>query len=246
MPRFPAADWVPADRNPLQFTGGPPKIVWHTTEGSTTEGAIATFRRTGYWPHFTVGPEGVAQHIDTSTAAFALRNASGGAQTNTSCCWQIEVVGFAGRPKTLRTLGHASRLAQWLTEVHGVEPTWPSGYPKVAVDGRDPGGHNRSTLNWLGRSGHYGHCHVPENFHWDPAFTAGEVMLITPQPDPQPEPEEEYDMGIIAHDGRTNWYIEAGTRIALDPDSLAALRAVGVKDAGLAIGLVERAKVVVP
>ena len=28
------------------------------------------------------------------------------------------------------------------------------------------------------RSGHYGHCHVPNNTHWDPAFDAWEAAYL--------------------------------------------------------------------
>lgn len=47
-------------------------------------------------------------------------------------------------------------------------------------------------------SGHYGHCHVPENTHWDPAYSAAEAdfilaatfsekgELLSPAPPPRP------------------------------------------------------------
>ena len=28
------------------------------------------------------------------------------------------------------------------------------------------------------KGGHYGHCHVPANTHWDPAYTADEVAFV--------------------------------------------------------------------
>lgn len=31
---------------------------------------------------------------------------------------------------------------------------------------------------WDAQSGHYGHCHVPENSHWDPGYTASELAFI--------------------------------------------------------------------
>jgi hypothetical protein len=47
----------------------------------------------------------------------------------------------------------------------------------------DPGHHNRNETNWRTKGGHYGHCHVPVNDHWDPAYTKEEtdfVMSFTP------------------------------------------------------------------
>lgn len=56
---------------------------------------------------------------------------------------------------------------------------WPSGLPKVATSqGKDPGDHNRDKMNWTTVSGHYGHSQVPENTHWDPAYTPSEVALV--------------------------------------------------------------------
>ena len=69
-------------------------IVFHTTEGSTFEGADSVYRRTNAAPHFTVDPwrELRVQHIDTDLGAYALRNLSGGVETNTTGVVQIEVV----------------------------------------------------------------------------------------------------------------------------------------------------------
>ena len=46
------------------------------------------------------------------------------------------------------------------------------------ANGNDPGHHNRSIENWTTRSGHYGHCHVPGNVHWDPAYTRQEADFV--------------------------------------------------------------------
>jgi hypothetical protein len=157
---------------------GPFKIVHHTTEGSTAQGAFNAFADNRSDPHFTVDGTAIFQHIDTEMGARALRNAAGGVQTNRDSAIQIEVVGFAHRPKTKPTLRNLARLCRWIEETHGVPTVWPSGFPKPAVNGKDPGGHNRNATNWDTKSGHYGHSHVPENTHWDPAYTADEVDFI--------------------------------------------------------------------
>jgi hypothetical protein len=47
-----------------------------------------------------------------------------------------------------------------------------------AVNGKDAGHHNRNPLIWSTRGGHYGHEHVPNNSHWDPAYTASELAIV--------------------------------------------------------------------
>ena len=81
---------------------------------------------------------------------------------------QIELVGFAHLPKDMRSLTQLARLCRWIEATHGVARVWPAGVPRPAKNGHDPGGHNRDAPTWDGQSGHYGHCHVPENSHWDP------------------------------------------------------------------------------
>jgi hypothetical protein len=152
--------------------------VHHTTEGSSAQGAIAAYREHNSAPHFTVDATTIHQHIDTARAARALRNPPGGVETNRDSAIQIEVVGFAGRPKDQQTLANVARLCRWIEQTHGVPQLWPNGLPRPAVNGHDPGGHNRNASIWNSQGGHYGHCHVPENTHWDPAYTQGEVNLV--------------------------------------------------------------------
>ncbi len=163
------------------FSAGPFRIVHHTTEGSSYAGAKAAYRRARSDPHFTVAGDQVFQHIDTSMSARALRNSPGGVETNRHSAIQIEVVGFAGRAKDVATLTTVARLCRWIESEHGVPQHWPNGRPRTAVNGRDPGGHNRSAEAWRREGGHYGHSQVPENTHWDPAYSGAELAIVTPQ-----------------------------------------------------------------
>lgn len=231
MSRFLAARWSPSDRPALFFTGGPPKIVHHTTEGTSIAGAEAAYGAKGSWPHFTVSADEIVQHIDTRYAARALRNESGGVQTNTDTCYQIEVVGYAAKPKLMRTLANVARVCRWLEAEHGVPAVWPNGFPKVAVDGRDPGDHNRNAENWATRSGHYGHCHVPENTHWDPGYTPDEVRQIMPLPEPiiiVPPKEEDMAKPYIAWNPGNSFLVENNTKVFIG-GALDAVRAAGRK-----------------
>jgi hypothetical protein len=113
--------------------------------------------------------------------ARSLKNASGGAQTNRASAVQIEVVGFSGKPKNMKTLRNVERLCRWIEKTHGVPRVWPNGTPPPPRNGRDRGGHNRNEQTWRTSGGHYGHCHVPENDHWDPGYTAAELRIVMGQ-----------------------------------------------------------------
>ncbi len=198
MPRCPFATWRPISGSCGPHLGGPFKVVHHTTEGSTAEGAMAAFKASGSDPHFTVDSKTIFQHIDTSEGARALRNEAGGVQTNRDSAVQIELVGFAHLAKSPAALANVARLCRWIEETHGVPRVWPAGVPRPAKNGKDPGGHNRDAQTWDTKSGHYGHCHVPENTHWDPAYSQAEVdflmaatfdangKLLSPAPLPTP------------------------------------------------------------
>ena len=178
MARCPFAVWTPITGGVGAYNGEPFKIVHHTTEGSSAQGAFDAFKAHRSDPHFTVDSMTVYQHIDTAETARSLQNLPGGVETNHSSAVQIEVVGFAGGAKSPATLRNVARLCRWIETTHGVPQVWPSGPPKPAVNGKDPGGHNRDATNWTTKGGHYGHCHVPENVHWDPAYTQDELALV--------------------------------------------------------------------
>jgi len=184
MAQFPRATWVPFP-GIGRYTEGPFKIIHHTTEGSTAAGAIATYRQTGSYPHFTVDRDKVYQHVDTDHAVTALAHPSGTVETNRSHAVQIELVGFAGRPKDRDALRLMIELCRWLEETHGVPRVWPNGLPNPPRHGSDPGNHNRNERNWRTKGGHYGHSQVPVNSHWDPAYTAGEANIVVPPAVPE-------------------------------------------------------------
>lgn len=174
----PFAQWMQLPWGAGRYTAGPFRIVHHTTEGSTAAGAFATYRKTHDIPHFTVDDHFIYQHLDTEIAATALAHPSGTVETNRLSAIQFELVGFAGKPKSNASLTNVGRLCRWIESTHNVPAVWPNGYPNPPVDGRDPGHHNRNEENWRTKGGHYGHCHVPVNVHWDPAYTKDEVTFL--------------------------------------------------------------------
>jgi hypothetical protein len=163
------------------YLGGPFKIVHHTTEGTSYAGAKAAYKANRSDPHFTVDGDEIFQHIDTGKAARSLRNSEGGVQTNRDSAVQIEVVAFAGKPKDIATLRSVAKLCRWIEETHAIAQTWPNGPPRASTNGHDPGGHNRNAATWDATGGHFGHSQVPENTHWDPAYTVAELAIVTPE-----------------------------------------------------------------
>jgi lysozyme family protein len=178
LARYPQAIWS-ALPGIGPFTDGPFKIIHHTTEGGSASGAIATYKETRNYPHFTVEEDAVYQHVDTNSAVTALEHPSGTVETNRSHAIQIELVGFAGKPKSRNSLRTMAALCRWLEEQHDIPTVWPNGFPYPPVNGQRPNvPFNRDSTNWRTKGGHYGHCHVPNNTHWDPGYTADEVAQV--------------------------------------------------------------------
>jgi hypothetical protein len=178
LARYPLAIWSPLP-GIGPYTQGPFKVIHHTTEGSSASGAIATYKQTRNYPHFTVEEDVVYQHVDTNSAVTALEHPSGTIETNRSHAIQIELVGFAGRPKSKTALRTMAALCRWLEREHSIPSVWPNGFPYPPVNGQEPNvPFNRSATNWQTKGGHYGHCHVPNNSHWDPGYTSDEVAQV--------------------------------------------------------------------
>jgi hypothetical protein len=174
----PFAEQKPISGSSGSYLGGPFKIVHHTTEGTTADAAFAAFHDKKADPHFTVDRTTIYQHIDTGVAARALRHPAGTPETNRDSAVQIELVGFAGAQKDARSLANVARLCRWIEATHHVARIWPSGPPRPPHNGGDPGGHTRDQPTWDGKSGHYGHSQVPNNTHWDPAYSALEAAFV--------------------------------------------------------------------
>lgn len=189
------------------FDGSPIRLVLHTTEGGSIEGAVAAFAKTGSWPHFTVDPEKQRrqQHYPLSTSARALAHPKGSPETNRSGAIQVEIVGFAKDSHKW-----PAEVLEWLgREV--VEPihnaldfklTYP---PFVGVEAGTIATVNAAQrftwAEWDDFNGVCGHQHVPGNDHWDPGrLDIAHVVAAVNAPDPEPTPvphEEDDDMKII-------------------------------------------------
>lgn len=196
----------------------PNNAVLHSTEGLSWPG----YRGGATAPHFTIRPDfatktvKVRQHLPINRSARALVNASGGVETNTLGCVQIEMVGTCdSRFKDTWTIGTRTYRAgvdyiympaapDWFLQgVAGVLKWFDAGWAKFQLkDGAPRGwlsyprsygnvnGQRMSYSEWQANYGIVAHQHVPENAHGD----AGEfpiarlVQIATGGVTPTPEP----------------------------------------------------------
>lgn len=174
--------WEPATKNPVPYrTAGAERVVHHKTVTAGGTGA-SLYGKTGSWPQLTIGPGVIRQHYDTNVGGRALVNAAGGVETNSFGVIQLEIIGYPGVTMPARTADALVHALKQIQEEHGIPWAWPNGRPRPARDlggGRlvDPGAHNRSTAGWR-QHGHFGHANVPENSHWDPAYTDLEWFVL--------------------------------------------------------------------
>lgn len=170
----------------------PARVVWHTTESGAGDAAFSSVGKylssIGAEPHILYDPttDRIAQYGPLGESARALKN-DGTTRTNRTgkACIQIEVLARAATPftgywkpgKNFKALMAAIR--SW-----GIPDTFPMGAPAktAAVTKRD-----RSV--WLNDGGHYGHCNVPGNDHWDPgAISTAKLFAAAPTTPSKPKP----------------------------------------------------------
>lgn len=188
MTDLPGFDHVPATTAGGTYIDVPWRIVLHTTEGSSVDGAIAAYRGHGSWPHLTVDPSTKrrVQHYPLGVSARALLNLAGGVETNRARAIQIEIVGRAGETHTwpvdwLDWLG-AEVIAPIRAEVQValVAPRFVGTEAGTIATASAP--QRMSPEVWLGFNGICGHQHVCENHHWDPGRIDIDRILAAANP----------------------------------------------------------------
>lgn len=217
--RFPGASlghWYQDD-----FPGDPMEVnvvVLHTTEGSS----LPSYGGGGSAPNLTAVPNfrerklDWFQHFDIDVSSRALRNLSGGVETNTLNVCQVELVGTCD-PATHRkweaaeqahiywpaapdwALDGVARFLRWMNAEHGVPLTAPARWPAYPTSYGNGGGQRMSGSQWSEFRGVCGHMHVPENDHGDPgAVDIDEILRRAKGSSPAPNPSEEDDMPTAA------------------------------------------------
>lgn len=175
------------------FNDAPTRLVLHTTEGDTIDGAIGAYRATGSWPHFTVDPKRQrrVQHYELDVSSRALLHRPGDPETNRAGTINIEVCGFA-----TQTPAWPHEWLDWLREqvtepIRRAKPfalraplfvAYPASYGFGATQ-------RLSWADWAVFDGICGHEHVPGNDHGDPGALDVTRLLLAPTPPPKP-PED--------------------------------------------------------
>jgi hypothetical protein len=160
--------------NAGDFTGGGHKLVWHTTEGGGIDAMWRVLRDKNAAPHFLIDPGGgdapVYQCIPLNKAGRALEHPSGTPATNTANAIQVEIVGFA---KDAGGWGHViyrdlGALAALIDHRFNIR----RGYRPFTVPAK-----KITERGFPMATGHMGHCHVPNNSHWDPGKMNGAALM---------------------------------------------------------------------
>ncbi|MFF4848804.1 hypothetical protein [Streptomyces sp. NPDC001194] len=178
----------------------PPRAVDHTTEGSA--GTRAAFFDTANYliekasePHLLYDPitDMLGQFGPLNLSARALRN-DGDLRTNRTglVCIQTEYMAKASKPFTgYWRPGPNYRAMMRAIRSWGVPDVYPAG--RLSRTGSDDVPRSRTV--WTTKGGHYGHCQVPGNDHWDPGdldiaalFSAASVPTAPPVTPPTPTP----------------------------------------------------------
>lgn len=223
MAFYPKADVSVKGTNSGPYIVTPAKGVLHTTESNTANSAIAAFKFTGSWPHFLVDYVGkVWQFIDSSLAARALRNLPGGVETNRAHAVQIEIVGFAGKPKDHPQvqMDAVKALMRWIESVEGVKPEGP-GRPFATAYGQN---NLRFTFaEWNKFNAWCGHCHIPEQDHWDPG--AIDINSLLPPKEVKPM----YNPNLVLEPIAASLAYNGGVYLAADSGAFYAFNAPAIR-----------------
>jgi len=180
--------WIPgAERLGDGSIGGamdkpnsPARVVWHTTESGHGDAAFDSvgryLREIAAEPHILYDPvtDRLGQFGPLNESARALKN-DGSTRTNRvgKVCIQIEVLARAATPfteywkpgKNFKALMAAIR--SW-----GIPDDFPMGTPAKTASAS-----KRNRTTWLSEGGHYGHCNVPGNDHWDPGAISTSALF---------------------------------------------------------------------
>lgn len=178
------ADWLEGIKrqdfgtNGGSWTRQPAIIVLHSTE--TGDGGWPGYDSGNSAPHFTIDPRTgeVRQHISMAHAARALRNPSGGVETNRGGAIQIEIIGTCDPERDgdagwtfLPDWSNWGSLGNLVSRI-GAECNIPL---QSSVTFRAfPGSYGENASQrlsgsaWNSYKGVLGHQHVPENDHGDP------------------------------------------------------------------------------
>lgn len=214
----------------------------HTTETDYYPPSSSSYFGGTSYPHSTIGEakdgtRGIFQHIPINRAARALKNKSGGVETNNAHVVQCEIVWRASNAAAMPSwlLDLVATWMRWVEATVDVErralPFYGQGCGWVVASAGAP--QRMSAAEWNAFNGWCGHQHVPENDHWDPgAIPIDKLIGVAPSPFPNmEEPMDIYiptDMAGNQHkpDGVTpigpQILVQGNRRIVVDADKQAS------------------------
>jgi hypothetical protein len=175
----------------------PARVVWHTTESGDGDEAFESVAeyliKIGAEPHILYDPstDRIGQFGPLGESARALRN-DGSTRTNRvgRACIQIEVLARASKPFTAYWKpGPNFRKLMQAIRSWGVPDEFPMGIPAATSAAC-----KRDRDVWLATGGHYGHCNIPGNDHWDPGAISPSALFAAapagsnPKPPSKPKP----------------------------------------------------------
>lgn len=180
---YPPAKQVLNGQTGGSFIGTPYRGVLHSTETK----ALPDYRNA---PHITYDPRSrqFYQHILFDRAARALRNLSGGSQTNRANSLQIEIIAYSDQTTaesvdglwigdlTDDQLGDLREFKEWICIEFDVLNEWPEKQALSYSEANTPGFRMTST-EWDDFNGWCGHQHADENAHWDPGAFDWETFM---------------------------------------------------------------------
>jgi hypothetical protein len=157
---------LPGGTGPM--TGGGNKLTLHTTESPREwiDAAIAQFGAGNGTPHLSIGwRKGfrfpvLAQFLPFDEYAKTLEHPAGTPETNRANAVQIEICDRAAESgdwddNWYKALANVVTLTQHRIDIPS---KCPRSFPGVRYSG----------AGWVKAAGIVGHCHVPNNSHWDP------------------------------------------------------------------------------
>lgn len=171
-------------------------LIVHTTESNSSPGAAqraADFlRRANKMSHQVYDPvyDQTAVLLPWDAPERTLKNLVGGVQTNNRPgTFQVEIVGWARQTHLMSDRWYRN-LADYL-HACCVELGVPWVFPVQFLSASYADRHiNRLSFEeWLRVDGVIGHCHVPENDHWDPGLLDVERLLRFTIPEPEEDPD---------------------------------------------------------
>jgi LysM repeat protein len=225
----------------MDTPGNPPRAVWHTTESPAGGGYFASVAayliRVGAEPQVIYDPvtDQLGQFGPLTSSGRALQN-DGSRRTNREgkVNIQVEVLGRAKDPWTkgfdpAKKPNYRKLIAAM--RAHGIPDVWPAGKPAATAAAVASGPRSRTT--WQTKGGHFGHCHVPANSHWDPGAIDTSIVPGKASSTPPPNTgggtsssgtytvEKNDTLSSIAEDHNTTVAILVKLNSLKDPNKLA-------------------------